>query len=127
MAESAPEAEAGACPPPPAQLSNPFDAVQKEGKNKTLKWCVWEVLKERPAGMKVAEIIEEIDAKGLYHAKLGAAKNPSGQVRKRLRRVCAPSVSCQANKAHPGVLRCLHHDLHKAGWCFGSVEKECPL
>ncbi len=64
--------------PTAGELANPFQAVQKEGKPKTLKYCVWEVLKEQPRGMKVTEIIDVINDRGLYNLK--AAKNPSGQV-----------------------------------------------
>lgn len=60
--------------------TNPFDAIQKAGKPKTLKWCIWEVLKDHPDGTKVAEVIEQILGRGLYEP-LKKAKNAVAQVR----------------------------------------------
>ncbi|KAL4855201.1 Calponin y domain-containing protein [Chlorella vulgaris] len=76
---------AAAVAPPPldgsATLENPFEAQQKEGKPKTLKWCIWEVLAhEYPQGAMVAQLVSPGSTLYNLYPKLKTAANPSGQV-----------------------------------------------
>jgi hypothetical protein len=65
----------------PAPFPNPFDGSQKDGKPKTLKWCLWEVLVRLEDGSKVQALVAPGSPLLQLYPKLVTGKNPSGQVR----------------------------------------------
>jgi hypothetical protein len=93
---------AAAAPPPldgSATLENPFEAQQKEGKPKTLKWCIWEVLAhEYPQGAMVAQLVAPGSTLYNLYPKLKTAANPSGQVCLAAR--CCVVLHLRANTKH---------------------------
>lgn len=59
--------------------ANPFDGAQREGRDKTVKWCLWEVLaRHYPSGARVAEL-EKDERLLALRPKMRTAKNLNGQ------------------------------------------------
>ena len=62
--------------------ANPFDSAQREGRDKTVKWCLWEVLaKHYENGARVADLQKDERLLEL-RPKMRAAKNLNGQARR---------------------------------------------
>lgn len=116
--------------PSPEELANPFKAIQKKGKAKALKWCLWEVLKESQGrGMKVVDLVEQLDSGGLHQFK--GTKNPAGQVRRESRfrshqgragipSACAPTPVRPAGSAGLPSPSALRLQSLKQGSCCGA-------
>lgn len=50
----------------PISLSNPFANIKvKKGHPKTIKYCAWEVLRDFPEGLSVADLAKEIEGRDL--------------------------------------------------------------
>ena len=59
------------------QLSNPF---KSRTANPTFPQCIWDILRDHPAGMTIANILKQLQSDGLKD--LSGLKKPNGQVRR---------------------------------------------
>ncbi|GMH32728.1 hypothetical protein BSKO_00562 [Bryopsis sp. KO-2023] len=59
-------------------LRNPFDGLRKPEKQLSMKYMIWEVLKESPSGLTVTEIVLEMERKKLKD--FSGKRNAQGQV-----------------------------------------------
>lgn len=77
-----PSTSRAASPDPLESAANPFDAKQRPGHDKTLKWCLWEVLARHysQTGASLGQLMADERLLSL-RPSLRQGKNRSGQVR----------------------------------------------
>ena len=72
--------EGGDAAPPLAGAPNPFEGVQRPGRERTLKYALWEVLARHYPGGAHASELERDERLFELRPSLRERKNPSGQV-----------------------------------------------
>lgn len=59
-------------------LENPFASLHHRGRPHSVKYCLWEVLRDFPSGLNVTEIVRELEQRDLRD--FSGRKNVPGQV-----------------------------------------------
>eukprot|EP00803_Ostreobium_quekettii_P008489 evm.model.scf_1679.3 EVM.evm.TU.scf_1679.3 scf_1679:2864-3073(-) len=69
--------DSGARPIGKASLKNPFVGLHHGSRQASVKYCLWEVLRDFPNGLNVTEIVRELEHRDLRD--FSGRKNVPGQ------------------------------------------------